>query len=179
MKVFIKVLWAIAGVSLILAGAATFFNPVAAYVAISYIIGGALFISGFLDIIAYFSSRKVMLGAGWVLAEGILSVVFGAMICFSEYSKGFLAVTLGVLVGIWLLVSGINNLSRSFDMHRLGAKGWGWLTIWGILCIAAGVIVFCKPLIAAIGITEMVVGISLLIGGVATLFRCFTRDIES
>ena len=101
------------------------------------------------------------------------------MICFSEYSKGFLAVTLGVLVGIWLLVSGINNLSRSFDMHRLGAKGWGWLTIWGILCIAAGVMVFCKPLIAAIGITEMVVGISLLIGGVATLFRCFTRDIES
>ena len=178
MKVFIKVLCAIAGILLLLAGAATFFNPLASFVTISYIIGGALFVSGFLSIIAYFASRKVMLGAGWVLADGILSVVFGAMICFGEYSKGFLSLTIGVIVGIWLLVSGINTLSRSFDMHRLGAKGWGWLTLWGILCIAAGVVVFCNPIISAIRITDMVVGLSLLVGGVSTLFRCFTRDIE-
>lgn len=179
MKVFIKVLWAIAGIALIIAGAATFFNPLAAFLTVSYIIGGALIVSGLVGIIGYFAGRNVMLGAGWVLAEGILSVIFGAMICFGEYSKGFLAITMGVLVGIWLLVSGINSLTRSFDMHKLRAKGWGWLTVWGILCIAAGVVVFCKPVVTAIGIADMVIGIALFIGGVATLFRCFTRDIES
>ncbi|MCQ4023372.1 MULTISPECIES: HdeD family acid-resistance protein [unclassified Ruminococcus] len=179
MKVFIKVLWAIGGVLLLLAGLATFFNPLASIITVSYIIGGALLIAGLLNIIAYFASRKVMLGAGWVLADGILSIIFGAMICFGEYSKGFLTLTIGVLVGIWLLVSGINYLSRSFDMHRLHAKGWGWLTVWGILCIIAGVIVFCNPIITAINIADIVVGLSLIVGGIAMLFRCFTRDIES
>lgn len=178
MKVFIKVLWAIAGVLLVLAGVATFINPITALIAISYIIGGSLIISGLIGIIGYFSGRNVMLGAGWVLAEGIISVVFGAMICFGEYSKGFLAISMSVLVGVWLIVSGVNSLARSFDMHRLQAKGWGWLTFWGMICIAAGVIVFCNPIISAAGLASMVVGLPLIIGGVATLFRCFTRDIE-
>lgn len=179
MKKFTKVLWAIAGIALLLGGAATFFNPIQTFVVTEYIIGGAFLLSGVLGIIAYFAGRNVMLGAGWVLADGILSIVFGGMICFGQYSKGFLAVTIGVLVGIWLIVTGINNLSRSFDMHRLRAKGWGWLTFWGILCIAAGVIVFCKPVVSAIGISNMLVGIAMFLGGITMLFRCFTRDIES
>lgn len=178
MKGFIKVLWAIAGVVLILAGAATFFNPLATFITLTYIIGGALIVAGLAGIIGYFAGRNVMLGAGWVLAEGILSIIFGAMICFGEYSKGFLAITMGVLVGIWLLVSGINDLARSFDMHKLKAKGWGWLTVWGIICIIAGVVVFCRPVVTAIGVADMVIGMAMLIGGVATLFRCFARDVE-
>ncbi len=178
MKVFVKVLWIIAAVALILAGASTFFNPLSAFVTVSYIIGGVLVLSGIIGIIAYFVGRNVMLGAGWVLADGILSAIFGAMIIFGEYSKGFLAVSIGIMVGMWLLISGVNTLTRSFDMHKLGARGWLWLTLWGLICIAAGVTVFCTPVISAVGISGMTLGLSLIVGGVAMLFRCLTRDIE-
>lgn len=178
MKVFVKVLWIIAAVALILAGASTFFNPLSAFLTVSYIVGGALVLSGIIGIITYFVGRNVMLGAGWVLADGILSTIFGAMIIFGEYSKDFLAVAIGVMVGMWLLISGVNTLARSFDMHKLGAKGWLWQTLWGLICIAAGVAVFCRPVISAVGIAGMTLGLSLIIGGVAMLFRCLTRDIE-
>lgn len=178
MKSFIKVLWLVAGVVLTLAGVATFFKPLSTFVAASYIVGGAFIISGLLSIVGYFAGRGVMLGAGWVLAEGILSFIFGTIICFDEYSKGVIAVSVGILVGIWLIVSGINSLSRSFDMHHLQAKGWGWLTCWGLLCITAGVAALCKPIVATIGIVDTFVGIVMIIGGVATMSRCLTRDVE-
>ncbi len=179
MKVFVKVLWAIAGVVLILGGVSAFFNPVSAFIAWEYILGASFVISGLAGMIAYFAGRNVMFGAGWVLADGILSFIFGAMIIFGKYSEGFLAITVSVLVGVWLIISGVNSLSRSFDMHRLGAGGWGWLTFWGIICILAGILVFCNPLTTAVGlVASMLIGLPLIIGGVAMIFRCLTTDIE-
>ena len=180
MKVFVKVMWVIAGIALIIGGVSAFFNPISAFLMWEYILGGAFVVSGLAGILAYFASRNVMLGAGWVLADGILSIIFGGMIIFGKYSEGFLAITVSAIVGIWLIISGVNNLSRSFDMHRLGAKGWGWLTFWGLICIIGGVLVFCNPLVSAVGIVSgLLIGLPLIVGGVAMLFRCLTTDIET
>ena len=184
MKVFVKVLWAIAGVVLILGGVSAFFNPVSAFIAWEYILGASFVISGLAGMIAYFAGRNVMFGAGWVLADGILSFIFGAMIIFGTYNRGFFLVAMSefisILVGVWLIISGVNSLSRSFDLHRLNASGWGWLTFWGIICILAGILAFCNPLTTAVGlVASMLIGLPLIIGGVAMLFRCFTTDIEA
>ena len=93
MKVFVKVMWVIAGIALIIGGVSAFFNPISAFLMWEYILGGAFVVSGLAGILAYFAGRNVMLGAGWVLADGILSIIFGGMIIFGKYSEGFLAIT--------------------------------------------------------------------------------------
>lgn len=178
MKTFLKVLWVISGIVLILGGCVAFFNPFKAFVVTEVIFGAALIISGILSIIAYIRTQKYMLGAGWVLADGILSLILGLLICFSNYSDGLFAITVSTFLGLWLLFSGISQTIRSCDLHKLGAHGWGWLTAWGIICIFGGVAVFCNPVITAVGTTSFLSGIILILGGVAALTRCLTRDIE-
>lgn len=178
MKVLTKVLWAIAGIALILAGCMAFFNPLAAFLVFEYICGGALILSGVLSIIAYIATNKVMLGAGWVLADGIISLLLGLLICFSRYNDQIFSITISMALGLWLMFSGVSETSRSFDLKKLGAKGWGWLTAWGIICIICAVSIFCTPITSAIGITSFIEGIALILGGIAVMSRCLTRDIE-
>ena len=178
MNTFVKVLWVIAGIVLILGGCAAFFNPLSAYVVTEVIFGAALIISGIVSIIAYARTSKVMMGAGWVLADGILSLILGALICFSRYNEGLFAITISTFLGLWLLFSGSSETIRSFDLHKLGAKGWGWLTAWGIICILGGIAVFCNPVITAVGTTSFLSGFILIAGGIAAITRCFTKDIE-
>ena len=178
MKTFLKVLWVIAGIVLILGGCAAFFNPFKAFVVTEVILGAALIISGIVSIIAYIRTQKHMLGAGWILAEGILSLILGLLICCSKYSNGLFAITVSTFLGLWLLFSGVSQMIRSFDLHKLGAHGWGWITAWGIICIIGGVAVFCNPVITAVGTASFLSGIVLILGGIAALARCLTRDIE-
>lgn len=178
MKTFLKVLWVIAGIVLILGGCAAFFKPFKAFVVTEVILGAALIISGIVSIIAYIRTQKHMLGAGWILAEGILSLILGLLICFSKYSNGLFAITVSTFLGLWLLFSGVSQMIRSFDLHKLGAHGWGWITAWGIICIIGGVAVFCNPVITAVGTASFLSGIVLILGGIAALARCLTRDIE-
>ncbi len=58
MKTFLKVLWVIAGIVLILGGCAAFFNPFKAFVVTEVILGAALIISGIVSIIAYIRTQK-------------------------------------------------------------------------------------------------------------------------
>lgn len=186
MKTFIKVLWIIAGVVLIVGGIAAFFNPLAGITTFEAICGFALAVSGIMSIIAYCASSKVMLGAGWILAEGILSLILGGVILVASFSNGIIATEItgmlakfvGWLLAFWLLFSGITHITRSVDLHKLSAKGWGWGLIWGILCIVCALGVFCQPVITALGTMSFVLGIILIVGGVSILARCFTRDIE-
>lgn len=178
LKTFVKVLWIISAILLILGGVIFFYNPLPAFIFTEYVVGGVLVLSGILNIIAYIRTHKVMLGGGWILAEGVLSLVLGALIFFSKYNEALFAITLSVSLGVWLLVSGISNFSRSVDLHKLGAKGWGWLTFWGIICIIAAVAFFCHPVAAAVGSVGWMTGFVMILGGISALVKCLARDIE-
>lgn len=178
MSAFTKVLWIIAGAGLILAGCMAFYNPFVAFLVFEYVCGGALILSGVLGIVAYIATNKIMLGAGWVLADALLSLILGIMICFGKYNDQIFSLTISVAIGLWLMFSGISQTTRSFDLKKLGASGWGFMTAWGIICILCSICVFCTPLTSAIGITSFVTGISLILGGISVISRCLTRDIE-
>lgn len=178
MNKFLKVLWVIMGVLIIVGGVAFFFNPLSAFVITEVIVGSILMCVGVISIIAYATTQKVMLGAGWVLAEGILSLLIGFLICFSGKSEAIFAITISMALGLWLLFSGISQISRSMDLHKLGAKGWGWITAWGIICVLAALSFFCTPIASAIGTVGYLSGFVMIIGGIGVITRCLARDIE-
>lgn len=188
MKTFIKVLWVIAGVALMIGGCFAILEPLKAMNVFEIACGISFIVSGVSGIVAYIASHRVLFGAGWVLAEGILSTLLGCLLLLSKLGGGIIAgeyasgtvfsVFVGTIIGLWLMFFGVNALTRSFDLHALGAKGWGWSTLWGIICILVAVGVFSSPIVSAVTTVSFLMGVSLMIGGVGMIARCFSRDIE-
>ena len=125
-KTLSRVLWIIAGVLLIVAGVYCFVSPDAALSGLSLILGLAMLFSGIVDIVIFASSRRFMLGSGWFLLDGIFTVLLAI---FLLCNQAFTMLSLPFIFGMWLLFGGISRFVSSFDLQRLGVRGWGWFTL--------------------------------------------------
>ena len=114
-------------------------------------------------------SPALGLAVSWqaTLVLGVLSLILGLIVCF--HPEGSLNV-LAVLIGVFMILSGIFHLIRVFDAresHRI------WLGLAGLLFIVIGVVLIrhlhlTRALIGLlVGITWIVQGVSALIGGIA------------
>jgi uncharacterized membrane protein HdeD (DUF308 family) len=115
------------------------------------------------------TSPTLALAASWqaTLILGALTVILGLVVSF--HPTGSLNVV-AVLLGILMILSGIFHLIRIFDsdeVHRV------WLGIAGLMFIVVGVVLIrhldlSRALIGlVIGITWIVQGLTVLIGGMA------------
>src|SRR5574344_743952 len=183
MKIFLKIMWALGGIILILCGCSAFFNPMAGMVAFQTIIGAGLIISGILSIIGYAATQKILMGAGWILADGIMSLIFGGLIIFAmTYSDmltaeftAVVSVFIAVIIGVWLITTGVGQITRAVDLHKHNEKGWGWGIFFGIVSLLCAGAMFCKPVVMAMGTLSVFMGIILIVGGVSLVSRCFAR----
>lgn len=152
-KTLSRVLWIIAGVLLIVAGVYCFVSPDAALSGLSLILGLAMLFSGIVDIVIFASSRRFMLGSGWFLLDGIFTVLLAI---FLLCNQAFTMLSLPFIFGMWLLFGGISRFVSSFDLQRLGVRGWGWFTVLGILLTAAGILSFYDPISGAMALSWIV-----------------------
>ena len=115
------------------------------------------------------TSPSLALATSWqaTLILGALTVILGLVVSF--HPTGSLNVV-AVLLGILMILSGIFHLIRMFDsneVHRV------WLGIAGLMFIVVGVVLIrhldlSRALIGlVIGITWIVQGLTVLIGGMA------------
>lgn len=91
-------------------------------VAIAY--GVILLVSGIADIVIFAVWGPQMLGAGWLLLDGILTILLSLFLLFN---MGFTALALPYIFGMWVMFSGISKFVNSFDLRRFGVRGWGWI----------------------------------------------------
>jgi uncharacterized membrane protein HdeD (DUF308 family) len=109
------------------------------------------------------------LAASWqaTLVVGILTLIIGLVVSFHPTSS---LNVVAVLLGILMILSGIFHLIRMFDskeIHRV------WLGIAGLMFIVVGVVLIrhldlSRAAIGlVIGITWIVQGLTVLIGGIA------------
>ena len=168
----LRVLWLIVGVLLIAVGVYFIASPGATIASLSLLIGISILISGIVDIIIYAISREVIAGAGWLLADGIITVLLAALLLCNQW---VLTAIQPFLFSMWILFSGVAKTVDSFELKRFGVKGWGWFTALGILLIVAGFITFFSPVISIVTIA-ILVGISLILHGItAVLQALFTK----
>jgi uncharacterized membrane protein HdeD (DUF308 family) len=115
------------------------------------------------------SSPALGMAVSWqaTLVLGVLSLILGLVVSF--HPEGSLNV-LAVLIGIFMILSGIFHLIRVFDAresHRV------WLGVAGLLFIVIGVVLIrhlhlTRALIGLfVGITWIVQGMTALLGGIA------------
>lgn len=165
-----RVLWIAAGILLILAGIFCLLSPSVALSGLALYLGLAMLFSGIVDLVIFASASSRMVGSGWFLVDGILTVLLSLFLLCNQW---FTALTLPFLFGMWLLFSGVSKFANSFELKRLGVRGWGWFTIFGIVLSAVGFFSFLDPLAGLVAIT-IVVGVFLILQGVASILRgCF------
>lgn len=162
-----RVLWVIAGVLLVIAGIICLSSPATAVASLSLFLGIVMLFSGIVDIIIFATANKMLAGAGWFLADGILTILLSLFILGDQW---FTALTLPFIFGMWLIFSGISTFSNSFDLRRLGVRGWGWFTALGVILAVVGFFSFMDPFASVIAMT-VTVGVFLVLQGIVSILR--------
>ena len=171
-RIFSRVLWAIVGVCLIIAGIFCIGNPGAALSTMSLFLGLAMLISGIVDIVIFAKGRGVMYGSGWFLVDGILTVILSLFLLFNQT---FTTLTLPFIFGMWLLFSGITKFVDSFELKRFGVRGWGWFTALGVILALAGFLSFMDPVLSMLTLS-MMLSFMLILQGVSSILRAVFSD---
>jgi uncharacterized membrane protein HdeD (DUF308 family) len=110
--------WAtgLSGVFGILISVVTFFWPSITAMTLLYLVAFWSIMTGALQIISAIEFRRVIHGEGWMIAGGVLSILFGALLVASP---GTGLVSLVWLVGVYAIMFGGSSLGVAYRLHRV------------------------------------------------------------
>ncbi|MDO5002239.1 MAG: DUF308 domain-containing protein [Eubacteriales bacterium] len=171
----VRVLNIAAGVLLIAAGVYCLCNQDIAVLSAGLLLGLFMLVSGVIEIAVFAGTSGVLIGSGWLLLDGVLTVIMSLFLLFNQW---FTLLSLPFLFTIWLLFSGISRFVSAFDLRALGVRAWGWVLAIGILLIVGGFVCMMDPWVSvvAIGVT---VGIVFILEGVSAIVcACISKRIE-
>ena len=168
----VRILNIVAGILLIAAGIYCLCNEDVAVLSAGLMLGVFMLAAGIAEIVVFAGTSGVLIGSGWLLLDGVLTVIMSLFLLFNQW---FTLLSLPFLFTVWLIFSGISRFVSAFDLHALGVRGWGWVLAVGILLMVAGVICMMDPWVsaAAVGVT---VGLVFLLEGIsAIVYACISR----
>ena len=171
----VRVLNIAAGVLLIAAGVYCLCNQDIAVLSAGLLRGLFMLVSGVIEIAVFAGTSGVLIGSGWLLLDGVLTVIMSLFLLFNQW---FTMLSLPFLFTIWLLFSGISRFVSAFDLRALGVRAWGWVLAIGILLIVGGFVCMMDPWVSvvAIGVT---VGLVFILEGVSAIVcACISKRIE-
>lgn len=160
-----RVLNILAGILLIASGIYCLCNQDIAVLSAGVLLGVFMLISGIIEIVVFAGTSGLLIGSGWLLLDGVLTVILSLFLLFNQW---FTLLSLPFLFTLWLLFSGISRFVSAFDLRALGVRAWGWVLALGILLMAGGFICMMDPWVSvtAIGVT---VGLVFLLEGVSAI----------
>lgn len=120
----VRVLNIAAGVLLIAAGVYCLCNQDIAVLSAGLLLGLFMLVSGVIEIAVFAGTSGVLIGSGWLLLDGVLTVIMSLFLLFNQW---FTMLSLPFLFTIWLLFSGISRFVSAFDLRALGVRAWGWV----------------------------------------------------
>ena len=91
-------------------------RPAVGVLSLTLVLATLLVIAGIFDIVQFFQVRS-RARSGWILADGIISVLLGLLIYAHWPSSSFWA--LGTLVGVGMIVSGVTRVMLSLTVRRV------------------------------------------------------------
>lgn len=171
----VRVLNIAAGVLLIAAGVYCLCNQDIAVLSAGLLLGLFMLVSGVIEIAVFAGTSGVLIGSGWLLLDGVLTVIMSLFLLFNQW---FTLLSLPFLFTIWLLFSGISRFVSAFDLRALGVRAWGWVLAIGSLLIVGGFVCMMDPWVSvvAIGVT---VGLVFILEGVSAIVcACISKRIE-
>jgi len=140
-------------------------SPLAAGVSLALTIGIMLLVGGVSQLVFAFKAGKGL----WAIILTVLTILIGG---YMISRPGLALASFTLFLAIYLVLTGIAEIIMSFQFKP--AKGWGWITISGILSLLLGVLIWNQfPLSGAwaigilIGIRLFFTGLTFLLMGIA------------
>ena len=136
-------------------GAIMFTNPSAVVLFVSYVIGGLIIILGLFKCVKnYLDVKKDNTTSSTGMVSGIVLIVIGLVFIFLA---NVIEALVRIVIGGWILFSGINRLINALYLEKKGSKFWVLLSL-SILLIAGGLYTILESNLAfkAIGIVLMI-----------------------
>ena len=168
----VRILNIVAGILLIAAGIYCLCNEDVAVLSAGLMFGIFMLAAGIAEIVVFAGTSGVLIGSGWLLLDGVLTVIMSLFLLFNQW---FTLLSLPFLFTVWLMFSGISRFVSAFDLHALGVRGWGWVLAVGILLMVAGFLCMMDPWVsaAAVGVT---IGLVFILEGVSAIVcACISR----
>ena len=151
------------GVILVLLGALAIFLPLFATITITIIVGWVFLASGIIGLITTFGMRGVP-GFWWSLVSALIAIGAGVVLLMQPIT-GALSLTLILIV--FFVVEGVAGIMYALEHRRELSGRWEWVLVSGIIdLVLAGILFAGLPGTAAWAI-GLLVGINMIMGGVA------------
>ncbi|MGA9544424.1 MAG: DUF308 domain-containing protein [Candidatus Sulfotelmatobacter sp.] len=108
------------GVAYVCFGGYLIWRPLVGVASLTLLLAILFLVEGVLDVILFFKMRPLQ-GAGWVLTDGIVTLLLGALIYLQWPSSSLWAI--GTLVGISLIFSGVARVMMSLAVRKVAGTG--------------------------------------------------------
>jgi len=112
-----SMIWKIlVGLAYVFFGAYLIIHPLLGVASLTLVLASLFLIEGVLDIILFFKMRPAR-GTGWVLVDGIITLLLGLMIYMQWPSSSAWAI--GILVGVSMIISGVTRVMLSLAVRKV------------------------------------------------------------
>lgn len=128
-----------------------------------------LFISGLVISIFAITTRKANRNWIWQLLEGLLDIII-AIILLSNI--GLTAITLPYVFAFFGVLTGIFWIMESLFLKRNSYRYWAVALVAGLFSILIGILIFYRPMLAALTIVT-IIGIMFIVQGLFLMLFSF------
>lgn len=169
------------GILALILGVWSLITPDTTLVAMTWVFIIIFLISGIMEIVFAVSNHKILLGWGWLLAGGIIEILFSLLLMMLP--TFFLAATLVYIVGFWMLFRSIWAIGESTELQMSGVKGWGWTLVGAILMLLFSFFFLLSPAIFKGIYVVALISVAFFIYGIFRIylsfrFRSIYKDIK-
>ncbi len=158
------------GIALFVLGILVFVYPAQSYVSMAVLFGWVILAAGILEVVLSASSDHFVTGRGWMLAGGVIQIILGLILVFNVALS---AVTLPIVLGVWLLFRGFSTIGLGGDMRAMGISGAGWTIVGGVLLLLCALWMLFQPLVFGTAFVVVWLGVALLFAGVSAMALSF------
>src|SRR6266849_5875203 len=159
---------ALRGLLAIIFGLVALVAPGIALLAFIYVFAAYAIVDGGIAIITAIQERDLLYRWGWILFEGILSILVG-IIAFAN--PNLTAQALLYIIAVYAIVTGVMEIAAAFALRELVSRDWA-LALAGILSVVFGILLFLYPSAGILSILWLV-GIYGIVFGVLFIVRAF------
>lgn len=167
------------GVLMIVLGLLLLVEPLGTLVALVWVFGVFAVVDGAVVLMQALLARGRP-GFGWLVAEGLVSIGFGALIMLWP---DVTALVLFYLLALWVLVLGVTAVVVAVAQYRARDLAWSGTLVFGLIGFLFGLLLAIKPqgtvdvILTVYGLFAFVAGVVMLVSGFAT--RSLSRQLAA
>lgn len=143
--------------------------PAATGSVLCFAFGGILLLYGAISIISFFVHFGRLGSYRFELVLGVAIAAAGLLLLFNP---GFGLSIFPVILGLYVVIDGLLNLRRAFELRRMEYARWWVVLLLALVAVALGVVILARPRFLA-DFLFMVIGGVLIYNGLADLWAIF------